>query len=347
MLELSKNSHGVDITIYPFTTDLYGLKSLQIYEEVGGALPKGRASFIIPQGTGVELLTTAIEGILIIKNKNSNGISYPNIPIIITSRRFLEVNFEIDFICAPSKDFYEKRFIETYDSVQDAMEMLIPKNLSKSVCSSNINNKFKIYQPLSTKYEFLKKLAFGWRNNTLVGFSFSGFFIKPIDNVSNSSQDPLILGPSGTLASSVNNLIYSKEQNNNNPTILNEDDPECLPNSPNIKLLQTYDDPLYCNSGYEVLLRNYNMNKIYYKNAKYNSYSISNIERIPSYKLGDTIYTTDVIVKNNKLPRTNYIVWSNEFFIRFEGADNVSEHGLDFSWKSTLVGVDNSEKWSN
>lgn len=341
------NGLNISVKFKPFTDGLYSLNSLQFYEEIGGLLPYGKAEFLVTKYEPAKvLMTKSIEGTIIITGPKSTF----EIPVIITSRQTIAVKFLVNFIVAPSISFYTEKKVETFDNINDAMSTLTNAFKNKNISvKSNVNPSIRIYKDYSTRYNFLKKLAQGYKNNTVFGFSINGFFIKKI-KADSITANPILLGLSHWQVSSYNNLALNKNQDNNNPNITTEEDSNVLPSSSNYKIVDSY-NTIQCfgGGGYEELGKNYIKNSTFIQNAKTNTIKITNYIDIPTFKLGDNIVTVDRIVKEdtdkNIKKRTN-LVWSNEFFIRFEGSDFKSKEGKNYFWTSTLVNLDNAP-WSN
>lgn len=368
MLEPSKNTHKFDIIFQPFTENLYRLLQLDLHEEIGGALPKGSASFLIGGlEEGKKLLTDCIEGKLVINNQLSDSISY-TIPVVITSRNFEGPRLDITFVCAPSEDFYAKQDSHTYKNIDDAMSILLSdyKKFAKSptasgypkiLVNSNVNKNANISQPISTPYEALRVIACGYKYGSLVGFGLDGFFIKDIEQ--KTSRVPIFLGRDGFVKTSVNNLIYSPNLNNNSTLNLcdlsNNESSSASFSSSFTSIIQDINisngkrskrsRANVVKKGFEDIVRNYIHNTLYFESPKINSSKITNLEYIPGYKLGDTILINDLETKDTTLPKKRYVVWSNDLFIRFYGADFKSEQGGDFSWNTVVVGIDEGN-WS-
>lgn len=340
IIDSINNGLNIKVEVNPFSAGLYSLNSLHIYEEIGGLLPYGTAEFMITKyEPAKKFMKETIEGEIIISKDKS---SY-KIPIIITTRQVVEVKFIINFIIAPSITFYTEKKIETFNNINSAIKILTSSFRKSDIdLKSNVNPTLPIYKDYSTRYNFLKKLAMGYKNDTIFGFSFDGFFIKKIksDKVNNL---PIILGAGTTQISAYSNKVLNKNQDNNNPEIVNEISSSNLPNSINYKIVSNYNNNGICFGGkYDEMGKNYVKNSTFIMNAKTNVTKITNFSDLPSYKLGDNVYTVDSITKTENISKKLNLVWSNEVFIRFNGSDYKSKEGKPFNWTTTLVNLDKS-----
>ena len=348
------NTQNISIELTPWTDQYFSIDWLQLKEELGGNLPVGKASLVFPRNDdSLNLLLEENTGKLLFSDNNDSGFNF-ELPIFITSREYSENALVIDFICTPSDKFFEERISGTYDNIQDAIETVYPGTLDIRV-ESDQNNEQKIHQNCETSLNFLRRLGYSYKANTVFGFSWTGFLIKDIIGTSSTGKDEsidddlpeIIGGGTGNLTNTQPyTLTYSRKENypiinpwTDEDNTLQETYSDYLPKNVISVLGTKY---YICRAGFEDMIKNYiiNTTKI---NAGYNvKYSITGSLMPNSYRLGDIIKyrrADDEEYINDPDYYTKCLVFSNEVFIG-NGQDITGPHGFNFEWTTELRGIE-------
>lgn len=348
------NTQNISIELTPWTDQYFSIDWLQLKEELGGNLPVGKASLVFPRNDdSLNLLLEENTGKLLFSDNNDSGFNF-ELSIFITSRGYSENALVIDFICTPSDKFFEERISGTYNNIQDAIETVYPGTLDIRV-ESDQDNEQKIHQNCETSLNFLRRLGYSYKADTVFGFSWTGFLIKDIIGTSSTGKDEsidddlpeIIGGGTGNLTNTQPyTLTYSRKENypvinpwTDEDNTLQETYSDYLPKNVISVLGTKY---YICRTGFEDMIKNYiiNTTKI---NAGYNvRYSITGSLMPNSYRLGDLIKyrrADDEEYINDPDYYTKCLVFSNEVFIG-NGQDIAGPHGFNFEWTTELRGIE-------
>jgi len=347
------NTQNISIELTPWTDQCFSIDWLQLKEELGGNLPVGRASMIFPRNAdSLKLLLEENTGELLFSDNNEGGFNF-ELPIFITSRGYDKNALVIDFICTPDSKFFSERISGTYSSITDAIQSVYPGSLDIRV-ESDQNNEQVIYQNCETSLNFLRRLGYSYKADTIFGFSWCGLLIKDIIGTSSDGKDEnnidglpeIIGGGTGNLTNTIPySLTYSRKQEypiinpwTDEDNTLQETYSDYLPKNVISVLGARY---YICRSGYEDMIKNYILNTTRMETNFEVNYSITGSLMPNSYRLGDLIKyrrAEDDEIKDADY-YTRCLVYSNEVFIG-NGQDKVGPHGFNFEWTTELRGIE-------
>lgn len=281
--------NGFKLSISPFMESGYLFNSMTLHEELGGEIAYGEVSFT-SNGDNMNLITSQETiNINIVKDK---GITY-DIYGFITSRKYLNNEVDINFLCCEKKFITEKRVV-TYTDISEAVNSLYsPSNRINIGMESDINNDIEIHQNGQSDYALCKKLAQSYKYNTIFAFGLEGFMIKDVDQ-SESETTNLVTSMSDNSQENKFSINYFKQF---------DIEPEENESSENILTMTNNQDNYLLHRSYDQLMNNFLYNSRY-DTEMHTNFSTKYLYTIPDYKIGDMI----VYKSMDKFPRTKYIV---------------------------------------
>ena len=347
-------SANLSISVEPFMSNGYLVKNIELYEELGGSIAKGKIQLVNDgSNKALELITNTYEVNIILKKKV--GVSY-EIKGYIDSRSYHKNFLNIHFLCVPNLDFLTKNIIREWDDIDSAIETLWTGK--KDIrCNSDIGNGIKILQASESDKELCSRLALSYKKNTIFAFGLEGFLLKDTIGIdSTGKQEPYWqLDGEQEVEQDTNYIItynYNTYLENYDPFEGNEETgEEPIEGSKNIKveiLDKTY---RLVHKDYGQLLDNYKSNKNFiYNDSSYNSLTVTYKNTLPEYKLGDVIYYRRVD-DHKRNPMNVFLVKSMNIYIEIEKnpeQNGVSDKSYGVEVTSKLWGLkDNGELLSN
>lgn len=331
------NSYSVTIDLKPWLDSGFVFTKLHITEELGGKISGGTIDLDHDGSSkALELITEQYTGQLIIEK--DRGYIY-NIDIFITSKRFYKNSLSLEFVCIKDKKFFTELVTAEWSDITTALNSLYPGNIDLR-CESDVNNDLKLFQNTETNYDFCKKLAYSFKKNTIFSFGWEGFMLKELmgkyDSQGNVEPKMEIKNLVDIFPIDSYNLMYNKRiyHESFNPW---EPDYTDLVAEHN-KSIKFYDSYLVVGTDYYRLIENYWNNIKYMQTDLFTSFRAV-ISDIPNYKIGDVI-KYDWSDEESQLPFRLFLVKSNELFLSIDGSNLIGPEGLNFSWTTKLVGLE-------
>lgn len=341
-----KSSNGVTINFTPWFDSGYRFTELHIVEELGGKIPGGTMKLELDGSKeSLDLLLNQYTGLITLEDENTGAIY--NIDIFITSREFFNNILNISFVCIKDKKFFTELLSSTWNDITKAITSIYPGKTDIRV-ESDVNNNIELFQNCETNYDFCKRLAYSYKHNIVFSFGFEGFMLKEIigksDSKGNMEPSIKLLGGNTITNSTPYNLNYNKKIYNipSNPWEDFEDattkkdytDKQAI----NCRTISSYSDYLIVRTEYYRLVDNYLYNKRFMECNMFTSFRTVSTS-IPEYKIGDTVYYNRVD-QESKYPFEIFLIAGNELFYSIDGNDSVDKNGLNFSWTSKLLGLE-------
>ena len=352
------NSSKISLEFTPWTDTVdgkskYRITKLQLYEELGGAVPKGVMG-LEHDGTdeALKLITEEDTGIIKLQDEKEDGNQY-EIPIFITKRSYLFNIAHLEFVCIKDKTFFTTPVSANYPSIKEAIQTLYPGKQDIRIEPSADVDGIPESQNGETAYEFLTKLCYSYKAKSVFAFGWEGLLIKDLqgDFDSRGNKEPKLELTGGKLlhATQPYQLNYNKllnhdpydpwkgtQQDDMFPTT-KTDYTEVMPK--NVGVMMDYEQYRIVGKNYLGHIQNLQTNRKLMDSNLYLDFEIRSTD-MPSYKLGDVL-----IYKNkdeyNLNPFKTFLVKSNELFWTSDDSDGeVDWTGLRLSWTTKLVGLD-------
>jgi hypothetical protein len=340
-------SSGISISITPWETSGFDLISLRLFEEIGGNISNGSASFEVKMTeAAVNSIYKQCTGHLVIE-KTSVGGYRMDIDFFITRRTLLKNNLTIEFLCVKDNKFFTELVSLEHTDITEALNSLYPGKIDIR-CASDIANDIPLIQFNETNHSFCSKLAYSFKKDIIFAFGWEGFMLKDRCGEKNS------LGKSETVANILNNncglfpVIGGSGVEPMDPYVMKYDnklyekvvDPwlddkyeNITPT--NLKTLKYYNNYISVGSNYDKLAENYLYNNYMMTNNMQVSLRVKS-DVIPTYKLGDIVLYHHVRETTN--PHRAYLVKTNELYFAPTNRDKANKNG-GFFWVSTLVSL--------
>ena len=336
------NSFKVTIDFKPWFDTGYVFTKLHMIEELGGEIAHGEIDMEHDGSKeALDLITNQYTGTLIIEKEGGNIY---NIEIFITSRRFYKNFASLSFVCIKDKKFFTELIDAEWDDITTAINSLYPGN--KDIrCESDINNGVKIFQNSESNYSLCKKLAYSFKYNTIFAFGWEGLMLKEIIGIDSGGNNEPYWSISGNVdlhqidcySLNYNKKLYYKPIN---PWEINNDDTDAGYSdlqAKNNRVVQYYNDYCIVHSDFYQMLDNYWFNLRYMNSDLFTSFRTVDLD-VPKYKIGDVLkYSREE--QESKLPFELFLVRSNELFFAIDGSNETDSNGLNFSWTTKLIGL--------
>lgn len=334
------SSYNITIDFRPWFDNGFILKSLHIYEELGGNIAYGKIDMeLVGTEESLTFVTKQYTGKLIIERNRGNNYE---IDVFITRREYYKNTLSLDFLCIKDKKFYTDLVSLEYTDISSALNSLYPGKIDIR-CESDINNNIPLIQNTETNHSFCTKLAYAYKKDSIFAFGWDGFMIKDrigIDSRGNNEPKLALIGGLGAesmdrYGMNYDSMIFEKSWD---PwgSVEGEESKyeELMPlNSRTIKLYDTY---LTVGVDYCNLVENYLYNKTKQESKYFNVLRVK-LNDIADYRLGDVIFYKHTKEKN--IPYKTYLVRSNEFFYS-ASPDKKDSEGNSIFWVSKLLALD-------
>lgn len=354
-----KNSYNISVDFMPwFDKDKGHCKftSLQLYEELCGQIAYGMIE-LVHDGSDValKLITDQYTGDLTIKDEKEGGLIY-EIPIFIVNREFSKNYIKLNFICIKNKSFAFDLHSSEWTDIGNTIKSLYPGNSDIRVDSDIQNSKIKYFQNNETDLDFISRLCWSYKKESVFSFGWEGLMIKEImgksDHLGNNEKPKpklWIREDSDLLQIDTDYDLYNRElyklpYNCWEDTTGKKEPKDYTQLEPvNMRVIKRSGGIRSVGTDYLPLLENRKYNMLYNKSNYYNSFRVKMFD-IPRYKIGDVLgYKKESIIHSNKnWPFNYFLVKSNELFISIEGSDLADEDGFHFSWVSKLMGLEDN-----
>ena len=331
------NSYKVTIDFKPWFDSGFQFTKLHMVEELGGKIPGGEIDMNHDGSeAALKLITDQYTGHLSIEKEGGNIYE---IDIFITQRRFYKNSLSLSFICITDKKFFTELIEAEWDDITGALEALYPGKKDIRI-KSDINNSIKIFQNHETNYSLCTKLAYSFKHNCIFAYGWEGFKLKDIIGEKDSQGN---VEPKLSITGNVeihqidsyhmhyNKKIYYTPENPWDPDYLDYE-------ADNNKTIMFYDNHYLIGTDYYQLVDNYLFNKKYMETELFTSFRAVDLN-MPKYKIGDVLKYSRA-EQDTKLPFELFLVQSNELFYAVEGSNATDSNGLNFSWTSKLIGLE-------
>lgn len=358
MVEYSSN---IKVT---FSWEEYGFRptSIHIREAIAGAIPGGTMEFEhLMEADAIKKVENEKIAELNILDDSDGGFNFSFI-VFITYRRFVNNILKIEFYCIPGtkadigKDFYTKPDTTTYDNIIDAVERVYPGTKDIDNIDSDVEDNINIYRDCETGVDFLTRLCFSYRSNSIFGYSWSSLIIRGLDvDIESIEDDKAICGnTNGWTQTNITSLKYDTKNNYKpfNPwTNENKDDPNSLGVSVTsnkkykepeyVKSIMTHTDYRIVAKGYDTLCKNYFANTNFANSRGYSVVKITAEEFPKNWRLGDVVKYKRVDINGVDEGWMRYVIAGNELFLSQDGAGETGPRaGKPFEWTITMWGLD-------
>lgn len=358
-----KNSTGISLEFKPWTTDLeptrYRITKLQIYEELGGEIPRGKMG-LEHDGSqeALQLITEQNTGIIKLEDEKDGGLVY-EIPIYITKKSSLYNILDIEFVCTQDKKFYANPISESYPTIKDAIQTVFPGKQDIRIEPDGAVDGIPESQNGETSYEFCKRMCYSYKANSVFAFGWEGLLIKELKSNNNEGAEDDIIEIKGGLMQLTKpyQLNYNKYLNHlpYDPWLGTQDD-DILPTTKenyedvmpkNVGVIMDYNQYGIVGKNYLGHIQNLMQNQRIMNSNLYTDFQLKATD-MPKYKLGDVVSYKYPDEEEMKLyPFKTFLVKSNELFWTSDDSDGeVDWNGLRFSWTSKLVGLERGD-WAD
>jgi hypothetical protein len=332
------SSGGVEVGIWPFFDTGYKLRKLTMSECLGGIIGSGHISlYHDASDEALELVTDQYTLQIDLVDTKEGGVSY-EIPAFITTKKFMKNTLEIEFLCVPGKEFFADVAILEWSDIGDALNSLYPGK--KDIrCESDINNQIKIFQSGESNYTLAKTLAYSYKKKSIFCFGLEGFLLKDLIGTDSTGQkEPywMVAGESTVAQMEPYKLNYDYKTYKENRDPWEEDYSDVM--SENLRAQILDNEYTIIHKDYAQLIDNYNFNTNLMDTRMYNSFSITQANSLPVFKIGDVVKYRRMSEKS-WMPITTFLVSQMDFFISVEATD-MDSNGLQFSVTSVLRGVE-------
>ncbi len=357
-----QNNNGCSVEIKPFT-DYFKFDKLKLHEAIGGSIASGSAEFTFSGSEKHSNIVSDTQYLTITLEQSGGGIIY-NIDALITSKKVLEDQLTVDFICIKDVSFMDETLSLTFNDVSEAIDYSYqgPRDIR---CESDLSNDLPLVQFRESSYNFCKRIAQSFKYDSLFAFGLEGFMIKDTLGINSFGVDestcdkntslPKVIAGTGNIMqeqltkSNLNPQYYKKpfdswnetmegeEINDSNKTEHGQD--EYSIQSTNAVAIVNFDRYSIVHKDILQLKKNFDYNSRYYNSSYYSNLSICHNEKMPNFKLGDVVSYENLMEKNVKNPNKFYIVYENDVLIT---SDSTSGHekGKGFAWKTLLKGIE-------
>ena len=334
------NSYKVTIDFKPWFDSGFQFTKLHMIEELGGKISGGEIDMDHDgSDAALKLITDQYTGQLTIEKEGGNIYE---IDIFITQRRFYKNSLSLSFICIKDKKFFTELIDAEWEDITDAINALYPGKKDIRI-KSDINNGVKIFQNHETNYSLCTKLSYSFKQKSVFAFGWEGYMIKDIIGEKDSQGN---VEPKLSITGNVeihqidsyymhyNKKIYYKPEN---PWEL-EDYPYTDYMADNNRSIMFYDDYYLIGTDYYQLVDNYLLNRKFMQTELFTSFRVVDMN-MPKYKIGDVLKYSRA-EQDTKLPFELFLVQSNELFFAVEGSNATDSNGLNFSWTSKFIGLE-------
>lgn len=344
-------TNGITLTIDPWSYSGAKLQSIRLYEELGGKIASGTASFeLFMTEAAVNLIYKQYTGKITISKTVTDGNTL-EIDFFVTKRRYIKNNLTIEFLCVKDNKFVTDLISLEHTDITQALNSLYPGKIDIR-CESDVNNEIPLIQFNETNHTFCTKLAYSFKKDIIFAFGWEGFMIKDrcgdknsvgkTENLTatiNGSKDLLAAfgGPGTGIESmdpyvmSYDNILYQKVID---PWLDNEEKDYSEKIPVNLRTLRFYNRHLVVGTDYTELVSNYLYNQQMMTSNMQVSLRIKS-DTMPNYKIGDIIIYNNVTEPVN--PHRAYLVKTNEIY--YSPDDLNSNKSSEFFWVSTLVSM--------
>ena len=332
------SSYDISIDFLPWFDNGFVLKSLHIYEELGGKIANGKIELeLIGTEESLRLVTKQYTGKLIIE-KNKGNIY--DIDIFITKRHYYKNSLTLEFLCIKDKSFYTDLVSLEYPDITTALNTLYPGKVDIR-CESDVNNDIKLVQNTETNQSFCTKLAYSYKKDSIFAFGWDRFLLKDrigkYDSRGNIEPKLALVGGLGTesmdpYTMKYDHVLFEKPWD---PWLDNESKyTDLVPT--NSRTIKFYNNYITVGTNYSTLIGNYLYNTKQQSTTMYNTLR-AKINDIPDFRLGDVILYKHI--NELDIPYEAYLVKSNELFLSMS-PDKKDSSGSNMFWISKLVALD-------
>lgn len=354
-----QNSYGVEINFTPWFDNGFRLSYLRLYEELGGAMPYGsmRMEFDPSKGGQLDMINNERTGTISLGRSGKS--QYPSIPVFIVKMAPYKNFVDIDFVCTKSKDCFveKKKCFEYQMEIKDVIEAHWSDGIDWRDNPPDIQGVKNYYQDNETEQQFVSRLLYSYRWDTVFAFSWGGGFIKQVCGLRNSKgadeSDPdnwLEVRADAELQQLDNYEFKYQPQNYRemyNPWTVGaptemKDYSDWVP----VNFVPQYKYGLHrqVHPDYADLERNYVHNRNYMETDFFHQFRVT-LQDVPDFKVGDILrYYREAWINLAGDPDyaryTKYLVKSNEVFYAMDGSPYVDEDGNYFSWTSKLLSLE-------
>lgn len=336
------NSYKVTIDFKPWFDSGYVFTKLHMIEELGGLVAYGEINMEHNGSSeALKLVTDQYTGTITLEKEEGNIY---NIDIFVTSRKFYKNNVSLHFVCIKDKSFFTELINTEWDDITTAINSLYPGN--KDIrCESDINNGVTIFQNSESNYSLCKKLAYSFKHMTVFAFGWEGLMIKELIGIDSGGNTEPYFNISGnsdlnqidSYNLNYNKKLYHKPFNPWETTEEGEDAGYTNLQAKNCRVVQNYNDYCIVSTDYYQMMDNYWFNTRYMNSDLFTSFRTVYSD-VPRYKIGDILkYSREE--QESKLPFDLFLVRSNELFFSIDNSKMVDANGLNFSWTSKFIGL--------
>jgi hypothetical protein len=332
----------------------YKFTNVHMYEELGGQLAFGTMSMIHDgSNTALKLLTDQHTGEITLKDEKEGGLEY-KIPVFIINKEYVKNYLKIDFICIKDKAFAFNLHTSEWTNIRSTIESLYPGKKDIRVDTDIQNKKLRYFQNNETDQDFISRLCYSYKRESIFSFGWEGLMIKEImgkldhDGNNEKPKPKIWLRENANMsqldedADQYSREIYRLPYNCWEDKTGKKETQDYTEWEPiNLRLVKRYDGMRMVQTDYYPLLENRKYNMLYQNSNYYTTFRIKDFE-MPRYKIGDVVNykRQDRVASKINWPYKYYLVKSNELFYSTEESDLTDEDGFNFSWISKFWGLE-------
>ena len=156
---------GISVSISPWLANGAKLTSIRLYEEIGGKIANGVASFeIYLTEAAIDLIYKQCTGKITVTKTGNNG-NILEIEFFVTKRKLVKNSLTIEFLCVKDSKFFTELVSLEHTDITQALNSLYPGKIDIR-CESDVNNEVPLIQFNETNYDFCNKLAFSFKKDS-------------------------------------------------------------------------------------------------------------------------------------------------------------------------------------
>lgn len=345
----STSSQNIKLELTPWTDSGFSIDWVSFKEELGGTLPTGNVSLVFPRDQeSLDSLLNINNGTFILEDNNPEGFCF-EVPITVLNRSYDKNTLLLEFVGVANANFITTRVTADYKDISDAMGTLYPGELDVRV-DSDLSNNQMLHQSCETGLDYLNRLLYSYKENTVFGYTWTGLLFKDLIGRSSVGTDEsvdnrlpsIVGGGTGNLTNiEPYTMTYSKvgnykivdpwEDSDNPLKVAYKDD---KPINVTSILSSGYH---ICRTGYEDMLVNHIKNAINFSTGFTGNYTITGTLMPNNYRIGDIVFyrraEDDDVIDSSYY--TKCLVYSNSVFMG-NGQSMVSPRGFNFEWTTEL-----------